>query len=275
MGPILKLFMQLVLNESDKNYARDVSNALTAARSYYRTMPPAAALRQFVECLWVHLIPHPEADGDRRILPDGRMDLVWFRGRGSVVAGPQSRYTTRPVPAPMLAVGARFHPGAAPILLRLPAVEFIDEHLPLSAVDARLATRLDHELAGAADEREALATLNRELMRLLDGLEPDPAVREAVALLQHPSRMVAETAQRVFLSERQLERRFVEHVGYGPKTLQRILRLQRMVTQLASREPAELARTAASAGYADQSHLSRETRRLTGLTPRQLVDWIR
>jgi AraC-like DNA-binding protein len=249
--------------------------AAAVARSYYRTVPPAPVLRQFVECLWVHVIPHGEADGDRRILPDGRMDLVWFRGHGVLVAGPQSRYTTRPLAAPMLAIGARFHPGAAPILLRLPAVEFIDDHLPLSAVDARLATRLDHELATATDQREALATLNRELMRLLDGLQPDPAVREAVALLQRPSRTVADTARRVFLSERQLERRFVQHVGYGPKTLQRVLRLQHIVTQLAShRQRAELAANAASAGYADQSHLTRETSQLTGLTPRQLARWI-
>lgn len=118
-------------------------------------------------------------------------------------------------------------------------------------------------------------TLNRELMRVVDGLQPDPAVREAVALLQQPSRTIAETAARVFLSERQLERRFVEHIGYGPKTLQRILRLQRLVAQLAAHhQPIELAGTAASAGCADQSHLSRETRQLTGLTPRQLSRWI-
>jgi AraC-like DNA-binding protein len=35
----------------------------------------------------------------------------------------------------------------------------------------------------------------------------------------------------------------------------------------------ELARAALLAGYADQAHLSRETRRLAGLSPRQLLDW--
>lgn len=249
--------------------------AAAVARSYYRTVAPAPALRQFVECLWVHVIPHADADAERRILPDGRMDLVWIRGLGVLVAGPQSRHTSRPVVAPMLAFGARFYPGVAPSLLGLPAVEFIDDHLPLSAVHARLAARLDHELATATDEREALGRLSRELMRLVEGRQPDPAIREAVALLEQPSRTIAETARRVFLSERQLERRFVEHVGYGPKTLQRILRLQRIVAQLAlAHQPTELAATAASAGYADQSHLSRETRQLTGLTPQQLARWI-
>jgi methylphosphotriester-DNA--protein-cysteine methyltransferase len=52
----------------------------------------------------------------------------------------------------------------------------------------------------------------------------------------------------------------VEHVGYGPKTLQRILRLQRVMADLASaQQTIELAAAAAAAGYADQPHLSRET----------------
>jgi AraC-like DNA-binding protein len=244
------------------------------ARGHYRTVAPGPALRPFVECFWVHAIRRAEADGDRRILPDGRMDLVWISGLGVVVAGPQSRFTTRPVEAPMVAIGARFHPGVAPVLLRLPAVEFIDDHVPLGAVDARLAARHGQALAQAPDHRAAFAVLERELMRLVEGLRPDPVLHEAVALLQKHSITVAELAVRVFVSERQLERRFVEYVGYGPKTLQRVLRLQHVVGQLRmEREAGELARAAASAGYADQSHLSRESRRLTGLTPRQLSRW--
>jgi AraC-like DNA-binding protein len=200
---------------------------------------------------------------------------TWSGGLGVVVAGPQSRYTARPVVAPMLAFGARFHPGAAPVLLRLPAAEVINDHVPLSAVDSRLATRLAQQLAPASDEREAFAVLSRELMGLVERLEPDPVVREAVALIQQGPSTVAEIAARVFASERQLERRFAEHVGYGPKTLQRILRLQHVVRQLQSRHcSVDLAGAAVSAGYADQSHLSRESRRLTGLTPRQLARWI-
>jgi AraC-like DNA-binding protein len=185
----------------------------------------APALRPFVECLWVHHIPHATPDEDRRILPDGRMDLIWISGLGLVVAGPKSRFTTRPRAAPMLAVGARFHPGAAPLLLRSPAVAFRDDHVPLDAVDARLARRLGAALERASDQTTALASLDRELRRLLDDLQPDPVFRAAVALL-----------------------------GSG-------------------HEDGELARAASTAGYADQAHLTHESRRLTGLTPRQLARW--
>jgi AraC-like DNA-binding protein len=68
------------------------------------------------------------------------------------------------------------------------------------------------------------------------------------------------------VSERRLRRRFVQAVGYGPATYLRVSRFQRAVA-LAPHVPG-LAALAAAAGYADQAHLSRDCRALTGLTPR-------
>jgi AraC-like DNA-binding protein len=189
-----------------------------------------------------------------------------------LVAGPQSRHTSRPRAAPLLAVGARFRPGVAPELLGVPARELLDQHVPLDALRPALAARLDARLAGA---RAPLAALERELLRSIDALgEPDPVVEAATALLAAGrSPGVADVADRVYVSERQLERRFAERVGYGPKTFHRIARFQRAVDQL-GRDGAELARAAAAAGYADQAHLTRESRRLAGLSPRELVSWI-
>jgi AraC-like DNA-binding protein len=240
----------------------------------YLEVAPAARLRPFVECLWVHSISSPEPAADRRILPDGRIDLVWIPELGTLIAGPQSRYTSRPVGPPLRAFGARFHPGAAYALLRVPASELVDAYLPLEAIEPALAARLDVRLAGARDRREAFAALEAELGRSLDGLaEPDPVLRAATRLLGGASSGVAEVASRVYVSERQLERRFAERVGYGPKTFQRIMRFQRALRQLRGAD-AGLARAAAHAGYADQAHLSRESRRLAGLSPRQLVSWM-
>jgi AraC-like DNA-binding protein len=245
-----------------------------ATRRRYLSVAPAAPLRPFVECLWVHAISDRGPGDDRRILPDGRIDLVWLPELGVLVAGPQSRHTSRPLGAPLLAFGARFHPGAAPALLRVPASEMVDAHVPLDAIEPGLAARLDARLAHASGPPEAFAALEEELLGSLDRLgEPDPVMREATRLLGGGPASVAEVAAGVYVSERQLERRFAERVGYGPKTFQRIARFQRAVEQL-QRDGGELARAAASAGYADQAHLTRESRRLAGLTPRQLVSWM-
>jgi AraC-like DNA-binding protein len=239
----------------------------------YSEVAPPPALRPFVEHLWVHRIEDPPPPEGRRLLPDGRVNLVWVGGLGVQISGPQTHYTRPPDVPRMLVFGATFRPGAAPHLLRTPASELVNHHVALDAVDARLAARIDARLQDAADPRQALAAFADELERSLPGTHgPDPAVNDAVRLLDHPAATIAEVATRTFVSERELQRRFAEHIGYGPKTLQRVLRFQRFMQHIAVPR-AELAGAAARAGYTDQSHLTRETRRLAGLTPSRLRHW--
>jgi len=55
-------------------------------------------------------------------------------------------------------------------------------------------------------------------------------------------------------------------VGVGPKTWARVYRMQRVLRYLRTDEQT-WADLAARAGYADQAHLTRELKELTGLTP--------
>ena len=248
-------------------------NASENTAPAYLEFAPPRELRPFIERLWVHRIEGPAPSEGRRLLPDGRMYFVWIGGLGVRISGPQTRYSTIPDAAPILAFGAGFHPGAAPNLLRTGASALVNEQVALDAVLPRLATRLDDRLGHARDPREALTALAHELslcVRL--AASPNAAVREAVRLLNHTTTTVADVAARAFVSERELQRRFVEHIGYGPKMLQRVLRFQRFMQQLGLPQ-IDLAGAAAVAGYADQSHLSRETRRLADMTPRQLTRW--
>jgi AraC-like DNA-binding protein len=55
--------------------------------------------------------------------------------------------------------------------------------------------------------------------------------------------------------------------------LRRILRFQRFLTAARTSRPGrQLAALAADAGYADQAHLTRESRELSGSTPAALLD---
>jgi AraC-like DNA-binding protein len=241
-------------------------------RPYVELAPPPV-LARFVECLWVHRIEGPAPPEGRRLLPDGRVNMVWIADLGVRVAGPAQRFMTPPPVARMLAFGVRFHPGAAPYLLRTNASDLVDTHVLLDELHPGLAKRIDDRLSEAPDVAAALAALADELARHLDGVEePDPTVRRAVGVLGDNGTTVADAAARSHVSERELQRRFVRDIGYAPKTLQRVLRFQRFMGQL-NLPRVDLAGAAAIAGYADQSHLSREARKLTGLSPRQLLDY--
>lgn len=89
----------------------------------------------------------------------------------------------------------------------------------------------------------------------------------------HGTVRVREIGDALGVSERQLLRRFRGAVGYGPKTLARVLRFQRFLTAAwAAPQPGTgLSRLAFDAGYADQAHLARECRELAGVPPRRLL----
>jgi AraC-like DNA-binding protein len=91
----------------------------------------------------------------------------------------------------------------------------------------------------------------------------------AVAAGARAGRPVGVLADRSDLSPRQLQRRCRSTFGYGPKTLTRIFRLQKAVALARAGRP--FADVSVTAGYADQSHLSREVRALAGVPLGALV----
>ena len=90
---------------------------------------------------------------------------------------------------------------------------------------------------------------------------------EAARRLDRPETRVDTLAADLGLSERQLRRRCHAAAGYGPKTLQRVLRFRRFLAVANG----DLARAALDAGYADQAHLTRECTRLAGRPPAALL----
>ncbi|MGY4926779.1 helix-turn-helix domain-containing protein [Streptomyces sp. 900105755] len=209
--------------------------------------------------VWVNA---PGDGGAGRVLPDGCMDLLWHEGR-LLVAGPDTRaYVTGGGGGEW--VGLRFYPGTAPELLGVPAYALLDQRVELSelwpAADVR---RLRDRVGGAGDPAAALEEIALERSR-----PADPSLRRLVEALD-AGRSVAAAADGLGLGARQLHRRSRAAFGYGPKTLARVLRMQRALALARAGVP--LAETAARAGYADQPHLSREVRELAGLPLRGLL----
>ncbi|GAA0655538.1 helix-turn-helix transcriptional regulator [Streptomyces thermocarboxydovorans] len=203
--------------------------------------------------------------GTGRVLPDGCMDLLWNEGR-LLIAGPDTRAHLTEDPSTTWS-GIRFHPGTAPALLRVPAHELRDRRIDLTELrPAAEVRRLTARVNAAATPEAGLEDI--ALRWAAEAGPPDPLLRRVVAAL-HAGRPVSATADELGLGPRQLHRRSLAAFGYGPKTLARILRLNRALDLARTGTP--YAETATRTGYADQSHLAREVRSLTGLSLGELL----
>ena len=236
---------------------------------------PLPALAGAVRTVWI------QSTGDtahvQRHLPTGGVEMHVPIGGDARLLGPLTGPVVDVIPPRTTVVGVRFHPGAAP---SVPAAlgELVDRHLRLT--DLRCTGGLEDEVAAAGSPQGALDVLQQHVLHWMrESRPPDPRLVEVIGLLMpwHPVE-VTSVADYVGLSMSQLRRRCIHVVGVGPKVLQRTLRFQGFLALAQAGAVASgrrgvdgVAGVAADVGYADQAHLSRECRRLAGLTPTALL----
>ena len=97
---------------------------------------------------------------------------------------------------------------------------------------------------------------------------PSAPVRRALDLLERDEGQlrIATLAETIGLGARQLERRFADEVGIGPKALASVLRFRRALAAMRSGD-GDFAAIALRCGYVDQPHLVRDFARYAGAPP--------
>jgi AraC-like DNA-binding protein len=241
------------------------------AQQTYRERPPTAPQ---VASVWMQAVAAGSEPHRHRTIPHGSVELQCEIGGLPRVLGPQTVPRLETLAPGTTVVGIRFRLGAAPAVLGLPASELVDLTVGADELWGPAAERIGELVAAAATPAEAASALEAAALALAVEEQPDPVVAGAAALLL-PGRTedVASLPSELYISERTLRRRVQAGIGLPPKVVQRMLRFQGFLALAHGREgnPAELAMLAAEAGYADQSHLTRESLRLAGLSPRALM----
>jgi AraC-like DNA-binding protein len=200
----------------------------------------------------------------QRVLPDGCADIIVGEDGAALIAGP-AHHVSLPELSPGMLRGLRLRTEAIGPLFGLHASVLADATVALDAVlSGPRARTISETVAGQAAPDDA--------PRWWSDVVVDRRVRAACVALGDAGATVDRVAHEVGLSGRQLRRLLLQATGQGPKMLQRVGRLHRFL-DLAERGPdiKALAELAAASGYADQAHLSREVKDLSGTTPVALL----
>jgi len=239
----------------------------------YRELEPAPALREHLSCLWYRSVAPDERARTQRVLPDACIDIVWRAGDAPHVAGPDTGPVLASIGPGTVIVGARFRPGHAPDFLGVAAHELRDSQAELAALWGEASARRLRESDATGSVEGMLDLLQRGVAARLAHVRDGDVPTAALAWARGRTGLDRLGAD-LRLGDRQLRRRVEERFGYGPAVLRRVLRLQRLLA-LAARHRGSLVDLALVAGYADQAHMTRECRRLTGLSPvRLLAEWL-
>jgi hypothetical protein len=196
------------------------------------------------------------SDGTYLASADACWDMIFTTGPGGarvLLCGPASRPTEVPYTAGNLNVGVRFAGGA--YFTHVPVRTVCDRtvvlpmpdpaHFELAGTEWPFPKYADADDLADAFGRHGLLRLDEVVGAALDGGVPH-------------------------LSARTVERHFTHTTGLSPRHVRQITRARAAVAQL--QQGCAIAEVAHDLGYADQSHLTRDLKRLTGYTPGQSQD---
>lgn len=250
----------------------------------YREMPPGAAVSHLVYSFWEfsvaselkHSITH-------EIFPDGCFSIFYYRNE-------QKNFTMLGLTALSLELhktevfpedvywSARFSPAANRAVLRANPADFTSRPIFDETFLPHLTGGLLKQLNECRNFGEAAAVYEKRFAALgVTSANLDAKVVEAVRLIaaRIGEIKIAEIAEQLNLSQRQLQRRFRDATGLTPKQFARVQRLRAAAIKFLGDTESKLADCAAELGFTDQAHLSRECASLTGRSPKSFTEKVR
>ncbi|MFZ5451424.1 MAG: helix-turn-helix domain-containing protein [Thermodesulfobacteriota bacterium] len=237
---------------------------------------PTPEFGELIEKFWDAPRPKDSAPRTFEIFPDGNFDLVFALADCHcrlLFLGPYTKDTYIQLSNSHEYFCVRFRPGLMPRIADIKPAELIDNMIDLPGLLGIETDCLGERLC-ASPGLEAKKLLMEEIFRKMGPealLRPNLSSRGAALAESCGGQIqVQELAGLLGTSIRTLERAFLAEVGISPKKFLRLVRFQHAIDRVRNRLQNSLADVAYDCGYADQSHLIREFKDLTGRLPSRL-----
>lgn len=250
---------------------------------------PRAELAPFVETIW-----GVRGHGGytlEAVMPNGAVELMVNFGppqhvvahgereladtyKDAWLAGMQDRRLVHASPNGADHISVRFKPGGAHAFFDLSMDETSNQVIELDLLVGPDATSLRDRLGGVAADRVRVRILEAWLLERRCVHPAYETVRRAAELLGDGGAFrtsVGEVCERLGLSNKHLVHQFRRIVGLPPKVIGRIERFQGVIDACRGCSRVDWKELACAFGYADQSHLIREFRRLGCVTPEEFL----
>ncbi|RZT11085.1 Helix-turn-helix domain-containing protein [Duganella sp. CF402] len=232
--------------------------------------PPPEELREAIKCFWHNRWDFGEQPGSFEVMPDGYAEIIFSFGSvmrdGAALPSPfLMGLLNQPVvfnaAGRLEIIGVRCYPWTVFDLLGLAPVNGVHtlEHL-IAQLQLSLARYVQ-----AGDIDAALGVLRRYFQpKQADSMlaKAGEAMRSAGGAMP-----VSEVAAAAHATVRTLERKFKQSSGHTVKDVSGLMRFEQARNRLWHAPQTNLAALAQELGYTDQSHLSREFKRYSGVAP--------
>jgi AraC-like DNA-binding protein len=246
----------------------------------HQEFAPPEELRDAIKCFWYNSRDLGEQQSSFEVVPDGYAEIIFHFGslyytsqngdiqplQSPFIIGLLNKPITFYAQNRLQVIGIRCFPWTVFDLLGLPAGK--DGLRLLTHPIAQLQPALQTCIAGGRID-EALDAVKQYLLDAHTHIAKNSMLFKAgIAMRQANGAMpVSDVAEAANATVRTLERNFKQSSGYTVKDVSGLIRFEQVRNQLWHRPKTNLAALAHELGYTDQSHLSREFKRYSGVTP--------
>ncbi|WP_432380382.1 AraC family transcriptional regulator [Duganella sp. P38] len=245
---------------------------MTTTHVQHREFEPPPALRDVIRCFWYNRRDVAEARFE--IIPDGYAEIVFHFGAcyldgkslpSPFLMGLLNQPVALTVDGPLEVIGVRCYPWTVFELLDLaPAGDGVRlfEH-PVAQLQQPL-----RECIAAGRVEDAVALVARYFAQARRTAVDEVLRKAGMAMLEARGALaVSEVAAAAHATVRTLERKFKQSSGHTVRDVAGLMRFEQARNRLWTAPATSLAALAQELGYVDQSHLSREFKRYSGVTP--------
>lgn len=256
----------------------------------YQEFVPCEALRPYIACYWTSAeglggtagAPGGAAGARKEILiiPDTCMDIIIrINHTTQKITGYLSTLQDQPFFAVSKECGEvvtsfaiRFHFWAAHLFINLDFKEVRNQNVDLKALGREWGA-LFEPFFYLGDVTQQVAWVESFLLRRLGSLRWNPNLFNAVQRIVVSSgrEPIKEICEYSCVSQRQMERLFLQEIGFPIKRVANLVRYQMVWREMVLSPSFDIQDAVYRYGYTDQSHLLKEFRRFHGISPKEAV----
>jgi AraC-like DNA-binding protein len=254
----------------------------------YKEFQPLPELAEYIQLIWAL-----EAEDDTekyqraQIMPDGIVEVIFHYGEpfithqsdGNTFKQPQSfaisqmtKFVEIESDGKIGFLSVRFFPWGAYHFFKEPISNFLDQTI---SIDKLWPLHYNEIVSGIQHENSIEGRLHLLqqflLKRLSENRLKDISIDEAIKLIRHSKGQltIEEVCEKVTISKKTLERKFLAATGTSPKIFSRITRFLNICQHLDEHKNKTLSQLTYECGYYDQNHFIKEFKEFSGFTPKE------